>query len=197
MEAFVKEPKQHGLISEDEQVHVVQNESFKTLLDSKAAVELPNADVVSAKDFGKPKEAEQEEQKTLENEELQTLHQLPVVESKTLVGPDQQEPILAGGQEGDEDNWVSASSSSDRSCLTESKVEAVLENATPLDENLQQEVEDHDCKDTAMPQGKAGADEPTSTKDAKGSPGGNECNAGLGSDQNKLGVVDDIDSFSS
>ena len=70
MEAFVKEPKQHELISEDEQVHVVQNESFKTLLDSKAAVELPNADVVSAKDFEKPKEAEQEEQKTLENEEL-------------------------------------------------------------------------------------------------------------------------------
>jgi hypothetical protein len=58
---------------------------------------LPNTDVVSAKDFAKPKEAEQEEQKTLANEELQTLHQLPVVESKTLVGPDQQEPILAGG----------------------------------------------------------------------------------------------------
>ena len=66
----MKEPKQHELISEDEQVHVVQNESFKTLLDSKAAVELPDADVVSAKDFEKPKEAEQEEQKTLENEEL-------------------------------------------------------------------------------------------------------------------------------
>ena len=73
----------------------------------------------------------------------------------------------------------------------------MLENATPLDENLHQEVEDHDCKDIAMPQGKAGADEPKSNKDAKGSPGGNECNAGLGSDQNKLGVVDDIDSFSS
>jgi len=158
---------------------------------------LPNADVLSAKDFEKPKEAKQEEQKTLANEELQTLHQLPVVESKTLVGPDQQEPILAGDQEGDEDNWVSASSLSDRSCLTESKVEAVLENATPLDENLQQEVEDHDCKDIAMAQGKAGADEPKSNKDTKGSPGGNECKAGLGSDQNKLGVVDDIDSFSS
>ena len=104
---------------------------------------------------------------------------------------------MAGGQEGDEDNWVSASSSSDRSCLTESKMEAVLENVTPLDENLQQEVEDHDCKDIAMPKGKAGADEPKSNKDMKGSPGGNECKAGLGSDQNKLGVVDDIDSFSS
>jgi hypothetical protein len=29
-------------------------------------------------------------------------------------------------------------------------MEAVLENVTPLDENLQQEVEDHDCKDIAM-----------------------------------------------
>jgi len=39
-------------------------------LDSKAAVKLPNADLVSAKDFEKSKEPEQEEQKTLENEEL-------------------------------------------------------------------------------------------------------------------------------
>lgn len=158
---------------------------------------MPNADLISAKDLEKLQEAKQEEQKTLEDEELQTFHQLSVVESKALAGPDQQEPILAASQEGDEDNWVSVSSSSDHSCLTESNVEIVLENATLLDENLQQEVKDHDCKDIALPQGKAGAGEPKSNKDTKGSPGGKECKAGLGSDQNKLGVVDDIDSFSS
>ena len=70
-----------------------------------------------------------------------------------MFGPDQQEPILAASQEDDEDDWVSASSSSDHSCLTESNMATELEDATPLDENLQQEVKDHDCKDIALHQG--------------------------------------------
>ena len=134
----------------------------------------------------------------MNNEESQAhLHQLSVIESKTLAGPDQQEPILAAAQESDEENWVSASSSSEQPCLSESKVDAVSENLTPSNENLKQEVEDHDSEDIAMPQGTTGAGKLESNKDMKGSPDGKECKAGLGSDQNKLDVVDDIDSFSS
>ena len=119
----MKEQKQSELLSSDEKVHVIDDKSWKTLSDEEDGAGLSSADEGPDKDSKKSLDAQKEEHKTLKKMKSQTsFYPSPALKWKFSDKLDQQDHVEDESHENDEENWVSATSSSGPSCGQEPKL---------------------------------------------------------------------------